>query len=371
MLRKLVTMRVTSTVIVAVCACVPHLLSAAGSLTTGVSIRIKDETVPPGGMVQLKVVVTEPQPISTGKGRITRSFGSSAGIALHSPGNDAYGVAVVDAAGLDVSVVSPATTFGTSLDYPVLTVTQTMPATTPLGVAFPVGIDGASLRLLDRSGSVYPTEVDDGVVTTRPGLSINDVVPGSAALPAGATVTIAGRGFQPLTRIRFNETKLASVKYVDATKIVVVLAQQAVMHGKRIRAENPDGSRVEYYSYQRVRRVSASSRAVLAAAVPLFPQRFAANATVRASGTSTGLAVQNQRFASASVRADLFRPDGSFVKSVAFTLAPTSFMVRDIAEVFGVSYQPGSIVRVGSTVALQSMGVAIDAAGDAAPILPR
>lgn len=370
MLRKLVTMRVTSTVIGAVCACLPHVLSAAGSTTTGVSIRIKDETVPPGGMVQLKVVVTEPQPISTGKGRITRSFGSSAGIALHSPGNDAYGVAVVDAAGIDVSVVSPASTFGMS-DYPVLTVTQSMPATTPLGVAFPVGIDGASLRLLDPSGNVYLTEVDDGVVTTRPGLSINDVVPGSAALPAGARVTITGSGFKPLTRVRFNETTLASVKYIDATKIVVVLGQQTVMHGKRIRAENPDGSRVEYYSYQRVRRVSASSRAVLAAAVPLFPQRFAANATVRASGMSTGLAVQNQRFASASVRADLFRPDGSFVKSVAFTLASTSFMVRDISEVFGVSYQPGSIVRIVSTVALQSMGVAIDAAGDAAPILPR
>jgi hypothetical protein len=350
---------------------VPCAVVAGARQTAGVSIKVKDETVPPGGMVQVKVVVTEPQPISTGKGRITRSFGTLAGFALHSPGNDAYGVAVVDAAGLDVSVRSPASTFGTSLDYPVLTVTERVPATTPLGVAFPVDIEAATLRLLDPSGAVYPTEVAGGVVTTRAGLSIHDVVPGSAALPAGAVVTIMGSGFQPRTRVRFNETKLASVRFVDSGKIVVVLAQATVMHGKRIRAEDPDGSRVEYYSYQRVRRVSPSTRAVLASAVPLFPQRFVADTVIVAAGMSTGVAVQNQHFVSASVRMDLSRPDGSFVKSIAFTLASTSFLIRDISEVFGVSYQPGSRVRIRSTLALQSMGVAVDAAGDAAPILPR
>ena len=59
----------------------------------GVSLKIANEQVPPGGIAQVKLFVTEPRPISTAGGRFGfDGFDSIEGVALMSPGGDAMGV---------------------------------------------------------------------------------------------------------------------------------------------------------------------------------------------------------------------------------------------------------------------------------------
>jgi hypothetical protein len=345
--------------------------SIVGAVFAGVSIKVSTESVPPGGSAQMKVFVTEPKPISTGRGRAAYGGFSIQGIALISPADDALGVAVVHPNEMELSFVSPSATFGTDPDYPVLTVTGRVPASTPLGVTFPFDIDAGTLRLLDASGSVYPTEVKAGYMITARGVSISDVQPGSADLPAGSVVRILGTGFAPGTEIRFNETALSAVRFVDSSRIDVVLAAPARMHGMRIRARNPDGSRVTYFSYQRTRPSGASLHPVLKDVVPLFPRRSATGGTVRLSGASTGVALQNIQSAGASVVAELMGSNGTRLAAVGLSLASNRFVVREVSELFRMSYASSQSVRVRSNVPIQVMGVAVDSAGRATPLLPR
>jgi hypothetical protein len=89
----------------------------------GLSLKIPDETVPPGGLAQVKLFITEPKPISTGIVPIdVNGVGTVAGIAVTSPERDTVGVALISGSRVSVSVVSSTATFGTDPDYPVLTI---------------------------------------------------------------------------------------------------------------------------------------------------------------------------------------------------------------------------------------------------------
>lgn len=347
----------------------PTALYAAQTFA-GVSLKVSCESASPAGIAQVKVAVTEPKPISTGGTWI--GFGgldTFEGIALMSPANDTFGVAEILGSQIRFDIRSTTSSFGTSLDYPILTVAARVPATAPIGTVMPVTIDAISL--IDPGGAVYPTEIRDGSVTVGPGVSIDDVSPGSADLPAGSVVTITGRGFEPRTKVRFNETTLAAVQILDATHIQVVLASAARMHGKRISIGNPDGSRTTYFSYQRTRRQGTSAFPALQNAVPLFPLRLVTEARVDIPAVSTALALQNIGDVAAPVTIDLLAPDGQVLATTGATLNASRFTVTEISELFGIGYLPSFSVRVRSAVPIQVMGIEVDPSGNATPIAPR
>ena len=77
-------------------------VAGAWGQTLPVEIKVANETIPPGGTVQLKVLLTEPRPIMTG----TKSFDMDEGtfdgfygISLNSPGGDTFGWPATTAAG--------------------------------------------------------------------------------------------------------------------------------------------------------------------------------------------------------------------------------------------------------------------------------
>ena len=232
----------TPSVIVAIGIATSVIVLTAAASSTFLSLAVSDESAPPGAIVQVKISVTEPKPISTGRGRLS-GVSKVAGISLRSRLNDAYGVAVVDGSGLELSVRSPASSFGTDLDYPVVTVAAQVPTAMAMGSTSPVELEVGSLRLLDPTGAVYPTEAKAGTITARPGVWVGDIVPGSADLPAGAVVSIRGGGFRPGMRVRFDEVPLAAVRYISSSEVRVVLAQATRMHGRRVRVDNPDGTK--------------------------------------------------------------------------------------------------------------------------------
>jgi hypothetical protein len=338
---------------------------------TGVSLNVSHEVAPPDGIAQVKMTITEPRPISTGGLRF-QSFGwDVVGVAAISPANDSYGVAQIDNGQIRFAIESPTGSFGTDPDYPVFTVALRVPAAAPLGTVVPVGLGGDAPRFISPDGTVYPTDIKDGSITVNGGISIDNVVPGSADLPAGSVVTIVGRGFRPSTRIRFGETILSAVRYVDSTRIQVVLAAAARMHGMRIRAENRDGTKTTYFSYQRTSRQGTSAFPALQHAVPLFPIRLATRARITIAGVATGIALQNLNTAPALVALELLSPQGAVLAATMTAVEPNRFRVREVSELFGINYGASDAVRVVSTVPIQAMGISVNPSGDASPIVPR
>src|SRR5258706_14023405 len=97
--------------------------SGSGSTSTKqVSLHIPDEAAPPGGVVQMKFMVTEPTPISSGGPRFAfdTTFDAVWGIELFCPAGDVNGVALVNGSQVNVFYTTSAGAQGS--DYPIMTV---------------------------------------------------------------------------------------------------------------------------------------------------------------------------------------------------------------------------------------------------------
>jgi len=349
----------------------------AGQTFQGVSLSVSKETAPPGGMAQMKVFITEPMPITTGAGQFAFSaYGSIEGIALMNAAEDVAGLAIVRGGDMSFAFVSPSGTYGLQSDYPMLTVAGRIPADAPLGTKYPFTINASNLVLYSPAGAQYAVEAKPGHLIMAPGVSIHDVNPGSATVPAGTIVTIVGSSFTPNTKIRFSEGKLSQVRYISPSRIDVIVAQRTEMHGMMIRAENPDGTRSTYFSYQRTRRDGTSADPLLRDAVPLVPPHATISATLAfppaAPDTTYGVAIQNVETADAFVSLEIVDANGIVTAGPTLTIPSNRYIVRELSELFGVAPASASAVRVTSTGPVQVLGAAADhVTGGATPILPN
>jgi hypothetical protein len=359
----------------AICAAAGLALAAA--VFPGVSLSVSRETAPPGGIAQMKVFVTEPKPISTGGAFMAfDAYADVVGIALMNPNQDVAGVALVRGTDVSLAFTSPSATFGTSLDYPVLVVAGHVPVDALIGAKYPLTIDATALQLLDPNGVAYPVEVKPGFLVAESGVSIHDISPGSAVVPAGGVVTITGSNFSPKTNIRFKESRLAQVRYISPRRIDVVVARTTTMHGMHVKAKNPDGSQATYFSYQRTRSASPSTDPVLQYAVPLLPPATVTAATVAlppaAAATTYGIAVQNIEPADAVASVDLIDAGGVTIGNASLSVPSRRYVVRELVELFGFAPDGAARIRVTSAAPIQVIGIAANqTAGTATPIVAQ
>jgi hypothetical protein len=232
-------------------------------------------------------------------------------------------------------------------------------------------LDADSLQLVDPNGVRYITEVKSGQLVAWPSLTIHEVRPGSATLSGGSLVTILGSNFQPATEIRFDETALTQVLFVSPTRMDVVLAQNARMHGLEVEARNPDGSQSTFFSYQRTSRTGKTGQSVMKDIVPIFQSRSAQRSTLYLSGATTGVALQNLERTDAVVVAELFTASGAGVAATTVTLPSNTFLVRELSELFRIRNFGDAIVDLRSATPVQVLGVSIDSTGTASPRLPQ
>ena len=337
----------------------------------GVSLMISNESAPPGSLVQMKVFVTEPKPISTAFADIgLGDFSEIAGIAVDSPLHDALGVAVVRGSRMRIAILSPSSTFGTEPDYPVLTFVGRVSPTAPPGATFLVEMDPAAMEFRDPGGAAYPSSVKQGSVLAASGVGIEDVTPGSGAVGAGDVITVVGRSFSQATKVRVKEAILSAVRFVDPAHIQLTFASGMQLQGAAIEAVNPDNAKSKYFSYQRTARQTASLEPTLHDAVPVFADLDATSATVDVAGHSTGLALQNRGAAPATVTCELVGSNGPKAHRT-LTIEPRRFLLLDLMELFGVPYSTSQSVHVRSQTPIQVMGVAVDAAGSATALPAR
>jgi len=319
----------------------------------GVELRIPDETVPPGGMLQLKVEITEPKPILKGgqRARYQAQFlGPVQGIALFSPKGDASGTAVLSKGAAQISLSSPLFDMGKIIYFPILTIAMPVKTTAIPGKTAQLVLDPSLSRWVDPNGQDYPVLLTNGIVTVGGTLSISNILPGGGVVPAGTKIRILGMGFQPDSKVQVNEA-MATSTYVSANEIDVTLTTNVNMTSRRIRVVNPStNERVEYFSYQRTTHVGKSQHALIAATEALFAQStwtLAYFKPVLSGSQFSGLALQNQAATASKVRLQLFATNGGLLATRTLSLLANKRMTRDVAEFFtGVVPNTGTTLKV-------------------------
>src|SRR6266850_1547057 len=354
------------------------LLITSYLLAADPELRIPDETVPPGGMLQLKVEITEPKPILKGgqRARYQAQFlGPVQGIALFSPSGDASGTAVLSKGAARFSLSSPFKSMGTNVDYPIVTIAMPVKPTAIRGKTASLVLDPSFSRWVDPNGQDYPVLLTNGLLTVGGTLSITNIVPGGGMVPAGTKIVITGMGFRPDSKIQVNEAN-ATPKYVSANEIDVTLSADTNMTSRRIRIVNPStNERVTYYSYQRTTAMGKSTHALIASTVPLFAGTTWSLAYFRPilNGSQySGLALENPTAQTVKVRLQLYGSNGTLLKAKTVSLLPNKRFSRDLVELFtGVVPGNGTSLKVTSPVAIPMLGLlGDDALGTVDPVDP-
>lgn len=345
----------------------------------GIELRIPDETVPPGGMLQLKVEITEPRPISKG-GQRTRFgagfLGPVQGIALFSPAGDASGTALLSKGAAAFSLSSPIIDMGMNPDYPILTVAIPVKPTAPIGKTAHLVLDPSMSQWLDPAFQNWPVLLFDGILTVGGTLSISNVVPGGGLVPAGTKIAILGVGFQPDSKVQVNEAIIATHTFVSANEINVTLTTDVNMTSRRIRVDNKfPNERATYYSYQRTTPMGKSKHPLIAATVPLFSQALWTTAyfkPVLAGSQFSALALENPAAQVVKAKLQLFGSNGLLLKSKTISLMPSKRWSRDLVETFiGVVPGNGTTLKVTATAPIPMLGLlGDDVLGTVDPIDP-
>ncbi|HYL93700.1 MAG TPA: hypothetical protein VEW69_11165 [Alphaproteobacteria bacterium] len=321
----------------------------------------------------MKLLVTEPTPISSSGPVITKPTGTIIrGIQLFNPSGDVNGVALVGASDIRVAAITSSGTQGS--DYPIMTVSLELPANISAGTRIPFNLDPASTWTLGLLGTATFKPFPQATIIVGGSISITDVVPGGGLLPAGTVVHVQGIGFQSGTQVQLSGVKTSSITVVSPEEIQVVLGEATQMSGKKIQVVNPDGSKDVYFSYMRGTPLGQSARPLLASAIPIFSTVTYSQAVFPANvGTVSseygGVAVQNQNLTPATVTFTLYSAANVPLGTSTEVLPNGYRLMRETSElVQGVVPPQGSYLVVASDLPIEVFGfLADDAAGTVVP----
>lgn len=350
--------------------------STAGSTSVKrVALSIPDETSPPGGIVQLKFMVTEPTPISTGKPISSyddSTFDGVWGIELFNPTADVNGVAMIRANWVRMQYVTSSGTQGT--DYPIMTMALHVRPDAVPGTQTQFSLDPSSTWTLGLLGTTTLKPMAPATIKVGGSISITNVVPGGGVLPVGSLVRILGMGFQPRSQVQLNAIKFSSIRIVSSSEIDFTLAQDTNMTGQKIQVVNPDGSQDTYFSYLRGIPMGQSDQPLLTGTLPIFSSMvhsmavFSPVAPAYAS-QFMGVAMQNPNTSDVQVTVALHSSANSLMGSSTTTLPAGNRLMRAISELTqGAAPTFGSYVTVTASHPIQVFGFLGDnAAGTVTP----
>lgn len=337
------------------------LPSHAVGQTAPVEIKVFNETIPPGGTVQFKVSLTEPRPIMTG----TKSFAMDDwaydgfyGVSVSSPLGDAFGVASYARGQFSIRYLSPLGSFGTALEYPMITMAAHVRSDAPLGAQSLVSIGANSFT--DPLGQTLSfVQNRPGILTVGGKLAIHNIVPGGGTWDSGTVIKILGTGFSKSTTItaRFKY----SPRFISGNEIDLVLAQPTTMDAQPIVLTEKVGNttfQCRYFSYDRGVEANKSSFPVVASAIPVFPLLTVPEISVNQEGpglngnTLTALALQNNNPLPVTVTLTASTPMGRIAR-ISLILAYGEKVTRELGEYFASPLPIGARVQVQASGPLQ------------------
>jgi len=347
---------------------------------TPLGLRIENQTVPPGGTLQLQLFTTEPKPILKGGQRMSFSsnfLGAVQGMGIYSPLGDVSGVAVTRNGTTRVNLSSPLTNLGTDSDDPMVTVTMPVSRTAANGQSSNLSLDPKVSSWLDPDSQKYPVELTSGSVTVGGTFSVSGVVPSSGVVPAGTKLVINGMGFSQRVRVDVGNAIVKTMRYVNSSRVEVTLASDYDITGQRIRVRDKDSNeKVEFFPYQLTAPIGVSTHALIAASYPMFSRTTYTEGYFRpilSGSVFSGLALQNVTGVATTATVELFASDGSLLTSVSVELPASSRIARDLAELLpGVVASNGTSLHVTAPAPIQMLGLlGNDASGVVLPVPPR
>ena len=389
---------------------VPTVTPTPTPLPAGtIGMKVLDTSVPPGGVFQWQLSNTEPKPIAHGSTRPTVPPGTVRGVAVNDPSGHAAGIAVVASSGISIQLTSPdaSSLLGTSLDYPV--VTMSIPLSTSLtpGATFTIGIDTSSTSLFQDAATKYTSlEFATGTLTLAPSTSpyVSDVIPGGGLLADRSSIRILGANFNSNTRVSIEGTQIltADITFVNSGEIDVKICNGAAdgvtvcpntgaafqLDGERVRVKDQSTNFVnEYYSYPRADDLGSSNTALVSEVHPMYSRQTYLSATipfVHSSTQFTGLSLQNTNALDAAIKVELLDAGNNSLANTSFILqgianGPSSVrgtkITRDVLADWFPSAPAGATkvkVTVTSGPAVQALGMQGDtAAGTVVPVIPQ
>jgi hypothetical protein len=296
------------------------------------TLNVSREIAPPGGVAQVKVMLTVPQPISSGRLRLRSSLASSTtGIALFDSSGRSGGVAVIGK-DLTVDFGSPSTLLGAVLDYPILSVAVAVPPDAVIGQEFKVSLDELGTTLKDSAGNDVPLEFKDGSITVGGTLNISNVLPGGGARQAGSIIRVLGSGFLEATRARFKDGPPSTAEIINNGEIDFRLGADAQLDGLQVEIRT-DTEKARYFSYLRGIADGISSDPLVATVEPVFSAAVINSATIRTAdlpGKLYGMAFQNPNDVPVQISISQVLAGGE--TDTEFSLAPGSKITRAISE---------------------------------------
>lgn len=262
-------------------------LLAAANAPNFLSLKLSDETAPPGGVAQIQFLVTDPRPIITGMASV--SYDSSVvedflGISVMSPGGDAVGSASIVNGKLQLRLISPRLTLGTTLDYPIVTMAVRIRPDAAVGSRsiFSLNVDASTFIGL---GGSYTFECAPGSITVGGPFSVDNVLPGGGLVPAGTPFTILGTGIGPGFQVKIEGIPVVQVLRASPGSLDVAASVPVRLDGAKVRLRGPKTPWDTYFSYMRAKAIASAT-----SVIPLFSHHTAADAFVIGSSF---LALQN------------------------------------------------------------------------------
>lgn len=360
------------------CAC---WLPAFGAKYAGLWLEVSKETVPAGGVAQVRITLTEPKPII--RTRMELNFDESvvdsvANIGVFSENGEAVGTALRWGGQIDIEVVSPTANLGTVEEIPLLGLSMRLREDAPAGASGVVRIRSGSTFYKASGDKWYVESNAPGSLTVGGELSIDDVIPGGGVVNAGDTVKIVGHGFRPDTVLKFDGQAGGTTYFVSENELQFRPDSPMQMDQRVVSAANGDTVVQTVVAVLKGMQRSWSAYDLLAAITPLFSPRAARSATVvlpvsaSEANNFAALALQNPEDTAANVKVELVGPGGSTVGAVVLVLAAHERFMRLAAELFPYARSVGgATLKIDSDQPVQVLGMEGSLVeGTAHPVIP-
>ena len=343
---------------------------------SGMCVTIGSATVPPSGLFQLQLLVTEPKPVGAGSPAFAFSkavFGTGVGASVNSPSGKSCGVVLQTASGFSVALLSPDAQLGTGGDAAIVTITLPVRPDAPVGTQVPLNLNQSGTVFLDASGQPYsPLQVEPGTLAIGGTINVTSVTPAGVQVPSGSAIAIWGTGFTSSITVDVEGANVVTTKLVSSREIDITLDHAISLDGVRVRVR-AGSQRVAYYPYLRTVEIGSSSNPVIAATDPLFSRITYTTATLpwTRNGTAfTGLALQNPAANPAQITLELLSSGNNVLQTFSLPLPGRSKMTEDLFDFFAQPPAGAAAMRIRSSQSIQMLGMQGDrAAGTIRPVV--
>jgi uncharacterized protein (TIGR03437 family) len=264
-------------------------LGAASGPLAILTGRISSFGAPPGGTVQVTLILSSPLPIAEGNLDIDFDpavFDSISAINVFSASGDQAGIANIQGRHADVQFTSNSGGIGRLPDYPVLEVTVPVLSIARTGTIGAVAMRSAS-PWRDVSGYRYAVSFQSPGISIGNGISIQSVTPGGGVVPAGTQVQINGQGFTAATRLQLDGVVWSNQQFVNSRQLNFTLSAPADLTGRLLVVSDTNGAQARFYSFFIPTSVHRSA-SIPPGIQPIFPQ------VTYAGGNFGGCALENQ-----------------------------------------------------------------------------